>query len=90
MPTTVAGTVLAGLTHGAPDFAGPGFAPVAGPFVWASNFVLYGHGSNEGVLLGTLAILDGVVQVGGLACLIAGGVHRHRVAAQATTTLSRR
>jgi hypothetical protein len=89
-PMTVAGTVFSGLTGGEPYYGGMFYAPVASPFAWTGMFAQYGHGSNEAILLGTLSFLDGAAQVVGIGLMIGGSVHRHRVAARATPTLSLR
>jgi len=89
-PMTVAGTVYSIFTAGSPG-NGAFFAPIGGPFFLAADAGrAYRGDGNMAALVGTLAVLDGVVQVGGIALMIAGGVHRHRVAARATPTLSLR
>jgi hypothetical protein len=89
-PMTVAGTVYAGVTGGVPEYGGMFFAPVASPFAWTANAAMFGHGSNDAILIGTLSFFDGAAQVVGIALMIGGSVHRHRVAARATPTLSLR
>jgi hypothetical protein len=89
-PMTLAGTVIGVYTNGDPYYGGQFFAPVAGPFAWMANFAQWGHGSNDSVLFGSLAFLDGAAQVVGIGLMIGGAVHRHRVAAHATPTLSLR
>jgi len=89
-PMTVAGSVIAGLTRGDPYYGGMFFAPVAGPFAWSGVWFGGNTLNNQAVLIGTLSFLDGAAQVVGIALMIGGSVHRHRVAAHATPTLSLR
>ena len=88
---TISGTVYSIFTAGDPGVGGRFFTPIVGPFMWANDAGAYfGRDSNLSVMVGTLAALDGIAQVGGIALMIAGGVHRHRVAARATPSLSLR
>jgi len=61
----------------------PLYIPVLGP--WIEMAYLYGNGSQLG---STLLAIDGLVQAGGLAILIAGAVTRTRVAAYARNSLT--
>ena len=89
-PMTVTGTVYSIFTGGSPG-NGIFFTPIGGPFFLAADAGrAYRGDTNMASLIGTLAVLDGLVQVGGITLMIAGGVHRHRVAARATPSLSLR
>jgi hypothetical protein len=89
-PMTVAGTVLAVETGADSYYGAHSFLPVAGPFWWGADFLTYGRGDAQAQAIAGLAIADGIVQVAGITLMIAGSVHKHRVAAGSTTRLSSR
>lgn len=72
-----------GGSFGATSTLWPLYIPVLGP--WIQMGYLYGNGSQLG---STLLAIDGLVQAGGLAILIAGAVSRTRVAVYARNSLT--
>jgi hypothetical protein len=86
-PMTVTGSVFAGIFGPVPAL-GQFYAPAVGPFFLVGGMA--GRPGNDAVLFGSLAFLDGAAQVVGIGLMIGGAVHRHRVAAGATPTLSLR
>lgn len=86
-PMTVAGTLYAAWTGGDVGFGGRFFTPIVGPFMWANDSAAaFGKSS----AFGPIAAVDGVVQVAGIALMLAGGIHRHHVASASTRTTTQR
>jgi hypothetical protein len=75
-PMTVTGTVFSILSWGDAYWGARTFTPIGGPFLLAAGLNNSAGNGNGGLI--ALAAFDGILQIGGIALMIAGGVRQHR------------